>query len=128
METQYRQDKEYMEIVSDILESDVFQSTENFIMHGTTTCMEHCIDVSYMTYKIARAKGLRYQEAARGALLHDLFLYDWHTQGNRIHGFTHQVWNKSRFYTSLHLPLDNINNYKYILYNSSVPEEQKNSV
>ena len=57
METQYRQDKEYMEIVSDILESAVFQSTKNFIMHGTTTCMEHCIDVSYMTYKIARAKG-----------------------------------------------------------------------
>ena len=55
METQYRQDKEYMEIVSDILESAVFQSTKNFIMHGTTTCMEHCIDVSYMTYKIARA-------------------------------------------------------------------------
>ena len=34
METQYRQDKEYMEIVSDILESAVFQSTKILLCMG----------------------------------------------------------------------------------------------
>ena len=33
------------------------------------------------------------KSAARGGMLHDLFLYDWHTHaretGERLHGFTH---------------------------------------
>ena len=30
-----------------------------------------------------------YRAAARAGLLHDLFLYDWHTEKNHIHGYTH---------------------------------------
>lgn len=86
-------DKEYLDCVQDILDSAVFQSTDQFIQHGTTTCMEHCIQVSYLSYCICRKKGLDYKRAARAGLLHDLFLYDWHTHaretGNHFHGFTH---------------------------------------
>ena len=34
---------------------------------------------------------LNFVDAARGALLHDLFLYDWHIKGSHkgLHGFTH---------------------------------------
>ena len=83
----------YIEAVSDIISSVHFKKMDEFIMHGTTTCLEHCIDVSYMTYKICRRYGLDYKSAARAALLHDLFLYDWHRHfeetGDRFHGFTH---------------------------------------
>ncbi len=83
----------YIEAVSDIISSVHFKKMDEFIMHGTTTCLEHCIDVSYMTYKICRRYGLDYKSAARAALLHDFFLYDWHRHfeetGDRFHGFTH---------------------------------------
>lgn len=89
----YLTDYEYMECVQDILDSEVFLSTSQFIQHGDTTCMEHCIQVSYLSYCICRKYGWDYRAAARAGLLHDLFLYDWHTHaketGNHFHGFTH---------------------------------------
>lgn len=86
-------DKEYMEIVSDILSSEPFKKMDQYIQHGTTTTMEHCLSVSYVSYNICKRFSLDYRSAARGGLLHDLFLYDWHTHcketGNRFHGLTH---------------------------------------
>jgi uncharacterized protein len=90
---QYEQDLDYMECVSDIFDNPVFQSMDNYLQHGDTTCREHCIMVSYMSYCICRKFGWEYAEVARAGLLHDLFLYDWHTHaketGNHFHGFTH---------------------------------------
>ena len=89
----YRNDQEYLACVSDILESPVFQSMDNYIQHGHTTCRAHCIQVSYMSYRICRKHGWDFVAAARAGLLHDLFLYDWHTHaketGNYFHGYTH---------------------------------------
>lgn len=89
----YMQDSEYLCLVQDILEHPVFCSMERYYQHGTTTCMEHCIRVSYLSYRICRRLGWDCSAAARAALLHDLFLYDWHTHaeltGERFHGLTH---------------------------------------
>lgn len=86
---EYRKDKEYMSCVRDIMESPVFQSMEQYIQHGNTTTKAHCIQVSYLSYCICKKHSLDYVAAARAGLLHDLFLYDWHTEKNHIHGFTH---------------------------------------
>lgn len=89
----YREDEDYMACVGDILENPVFLSMDDFMQHGDTTCKEHCIKVSYLTYCICRRIGWDYTEASRAGLLHDLFLYDWHTHaketGEHFHGFTH---------------------------------------
>lgn len=89
----YEQDQEYLKCVKDILENPVFQSMDQYIQHGTTTCKEHCIQVSYMSYRICQKHGWNYRAAARAGLLHDLFLYDWHTHaretGKHFHGLTH---------------------------------------
>lgn len=89
----YEKDLEYLECVGDILAHPVFQSMDNYIQHGNTTCKTHCIQVSYMSFKICRARGWDYRSAARAGLLHDLFLYDWHTHaretGKHFHGYTH---------------------------------------
>ena len=89
----YDEDEEYMECVRDIMENPVFQSMDLFMQHGDTTCKVHCIKVSYLSYCICRRFGWDYVEAARAGLLHDLFLYDWHTHaketGEHFHGFTH---------------------------------------
>ncbi len=88
-------DRRYMECVYDIMNSKPFQKMNSFIQHGTTTTLEHCISVSYFSYKLCRFYNLDYVSAARAGLLHDLFLYDWHTHcretGNHFHGFTHPV-------------------------------------
>ena len=86
-------DSEYMACTEDIRKHPVFESMDQYIQHGTTTCRDHCIRVSYLGYKICRAIGGNWRSAARAGLLHDLFLYDWHTHardtGKHLHGLTH---------------------------------------
>ena len=85
-------DKRYMECVYDIMNNEKFKEMNNYIQHGTTTTLEHCISVSYISYKICKYYNFDYISAARGGLLHDLFLYNWHTHcketGKNIHGLT----------------------------------------
>ncbi len=92
-EEYYSEDLEYMDCVRDILDSPVFQSMDRFMQHGDTTCKAHCIKVSYMSYCICKRLGWDHREVARAGLLHDFFLYDWHTHaketGEHFHGFTH---------------------------------------
>lgn len=84
-------DSEYIKCVKDLINSPVVQSMDKFIQHSNLSCFEHCISVSYHSYLICRWLGLNYQAAARGGLLHDFFLYDWHISKpqNGLHGFTH---------------------------------------
>lgn len=84
---------EYNECVLDLLEHEAVRSMEKFIQHGSVSCLEHSIAVSRISYRLCKKLGLDYRSAARGGLLHDFFLYDWHTtktQGG-LHGFTHPV-------------------------------------
>ncbi|MGB4440447.1 MAG: HD domain-containing protein [Sedimentibacter sp.] len=82
---------EYKDCVNDLIDHEIVRSMENFIQHYNINCLEHSISVSYYSYVICRFLGLDYCAAARGGLLHDLFLYDWHTTKTRngLHGFTH---------------------------------------
>ena len=85
---------EYKYSIEDLMQSDVVNSMQQFIHHKDITCLEHSIDVSYKSFLVCKRLGLDHKSAARGALLHDLFLYDWHTPKAEIsrkglHGFTH---------------------------------------
>ncbi len=86
-------DEGYLSLVEDLLANAEVRGMERYIQHGTTTCLHHCISVSYLSYLFCRRYGLDTAAAARGGLLHDLFLYDWHTYrrapGERLHGFEH---------------------------------------
>lgn len=86
-------DAEYIACVEDILRNEAFLSMEQYIQHGTTSCLAHCIAVSYNSYKACQKYGLDSRSAARAGLLHDLFLYDWHKHspgnGFKMHGFYH---------------------------------------
>ena len=86
-------DMEYLACVHDILTNESFQSMKQYIQHGYTTTLTHCLHVSYYSYKVCKRYNLDYCSAARAGLLHDLYLYDWHTHaketGEHFHGFTH---------------------------------------
>ncbi|MDD3225688.1 MAG: HD family phosphohydrolase [Clostridium sp.] len=86
-----KEEIEYKECIADLIENEAVQSMKRFIQHSDLSCFEHCINVSYNSYLICRHLGLDYYAAARGGLLHDLFLYDWHItkHKNGLHAFSH---------------------------------------
>lgn len=55
MVSEITEDREYMECVKDILCHPVFQSMDQYIQHGTTTCKTHCIQVSYLDISCANS-------------------------------------------------------------------------
>ncbi len=58
--------------------------------HRGTNCLDHSIFVSYISYKICKRLNLDYVAAARGGLLHDIFLYNWRDKSHiGLHGLTH---------------------------------------
>lgn len=79
--------------IADLLKHPKVRQMAQYVQHGDTTCLEHCLHVAYLTYRFCRRHGLAYRAATRAALLHDFFLYDWHTHhqltGERFHGFHH---------------------------------------
>lgn len=81
----------YQECVADLLNDPVVLQMDQYIQHSEVSCLEHSLFVSYLSFAACRLLNLNYYAAARGALLHDLFLYDWHTPERRgkLHGFTH---------------------------------------
>lgn len=84
---------EFENCISDLIQNETVISMNKLIQHSNITCLEHSIDVSYNSYLVCRGLELDYKSAARGALLHDFFLYDWHItkSGHGLHGFTHPV-------------------------------------
>lgn len=95
--------KEYLECICDLINHEKVRLMENYIQHGDIDCLEHSIYVSYSSYLICKRLGLDYRSAARGGLLHDFFLYDWHLEKpyKGLHGFRHPLialQNANRFF------------------------------
>lgn len=84
-------DLEFQSIISDVLNCDLVQEMNNYRQHSITSCFEHCYLASYYCYLICKKHNLDYKSAARAAMVHDLFLYDWRVKSDRkgLHAFTH---------------------------------------
>lgn len=84
---------ELYEQIGDLMEHPVVQQMKQYPQHGNISCYQHCLHVAWYNYRICKMLGLNAREAARAGMLHDLFLYDWHTHfrdgGKRFHGLTH---------------------------------------
>ncbi len=59
-------------------ENEDIQILKNFSQHRTSTTYDHCRRVAEMSYKISQFFGMevREKELARGAMLHDYYLYE----------------------------------------------------
>lgn len=90
---QMEQKQEFYDTIRDIAEHPIVNEMKKYPHHCDTNCYQHCLNVAYANYQICKALGLDARAAARAGMLHDLFLYDWHTHhketGNRFHGLTH---------------------------------------
>lgn len=87
-------DKEYMELVKDLIINDKVKEMQKYRQHYDINTFEHCMNVSYISYKICKKFGWDYKSMARAAMLHDLFLYDWRNSKKELkldgyHAFVH---------------------------------------
>lgn len=88
------EDKSYFyHHIEPLLKLTDVQKMSQYIQHGHTSCLEHCLTVAYYSYLVSKHFHLNLDFASllRGSLLHDFFLYDWHDRGNHVsfHGFRH---------------------------------------
>lgn len=77
--------------IKDLIEDPTVLKMQDFDQHSHTCCLEHSLFVSYVSFSICRTFGFDEVSAARGGLLHDLFLYDWHDKYShcRPHLYAH---------------------------------------
>ena len=82
-------EREFLKIIEPLLNDPLVSALEKYRHHYQKNRLEHCLDVAWLSYRIARKFNLDARMVARGALLHDLFHYDWLREGPRWHGFRH---------------------------------------
>jgi len=87
-------EQEYYDAVGDILHHEEFLKLKDFFHHNSSI-YHHVHDVAYLSYRISKYLKLDYRSTARGALLHDFFLYDWRNHDvpdlprEKFHGLEH---------------------------------------
>ena len=85
---------EFYDIINDIYEHDEFLKLK-LHQHHNSSIYEHVMAVSYFSYRACKFLKLDFRSAARGALLHDFFLYDWRNHdvpdlpAKKFHGIEH---------------------------------------
>ena len=83
-------DAEYMSYVGHLLEMDELKKLDGITHHYPSPRLQHCLRVSYVSYLIAKKRGLNAKATARAGLLHDLFYYDWrNTKFAKSHAYVH---------------------------------------
>lgn len=70
-------DAEFLEDVECILKDSEFKKLSGYIQHKNTTRLMHSINVSYISWVIAKKMGCDARMAARAGILHDFCLFDF---------------------------------------------------
>lgn len=139
--------KEYKKYITKLYKSDSVKKMKKYMQHGDISCLKHCLRVSYVSYLFANYlnKKLHWnldkRAIARGALLHDLFLYDWHKDGAtlkkvsynpfKLHGFTHPeraLRNANKYFRLNKKEKDIIRNHMWPLTFFHMPRSKESMV
>jgi uncharacterized protein len=84
----------FAKLAAPILDDPVFSRLKGHLQHGRISVYEHSLDVAKLSFSLGRFFKIADMESlVRAALLHDFFLYDWHTPEKMwsLHGWTHPV-------------------------------------
>lgn len=68
--------REFISMTEELLGTDQVRMMGRWNHHGHITTLDHSLFVAYCSFRVAKALGLDTEAAARGGLLHDLYLYD----------------------------------------------------
>lgn len=75
-------DEFFLNVARPIIEHDEYQKML-VIPHHHGSVFEHCLDVAYLSYRMASRLRLDVVSTIRGALLHDFYLYKFKKRENR---------------------------------------------
>ena len=97
---------EFENIIKDLIDSSTVQEMKKYMQHCDTSCFDHCRNVAYYSFILCKKLNLDYSSATRGAMLHDLFLYNWRKSQRSVkleglHAFVHPkiaLKNSSKFF------------------------------
>jgi uncharacterized protein len=88
-----RKTHEFYMIIKDMTENLEVLKMKDFRHHYYSDCYQHSLNVAYYSYIICKNLGFDYRSAARGAFLHDFFLYERkkreRKKGEPSHNFYH---------------------------------------
>jgi len=82
-------ESEFMNIAGALIEHPDLQKLSGFRHHRNKNRLDHSIEVAWRSFLVGKRLPLNCTAIVRGALLHDLFFYDWLHEGPRLHGFRH---------------------------------------
>jgi len=80
---------QFIAMAKPILDLPEVASLAQYDHHRGKTRLDHVIEVARLSFLWSRHFDLDSKATIRGALLHDLFYYDWLREGPRLHGFRH---------------------------------------
>ena len=82
---------EYIAITADLLQNENVKLMKTFNHHGKINTHFHSVYVSYDVLRVCNAlKVNNKKKIVRAALLHDFYLYDWHTEKHdEMHAWYH---------------------------------------
>ncbi len=85
------EEREFRRIIAPIADDERALKMKNYIQHSHISTYDHCMDVARHCFYFVRHNGITVREEAliRAAFLHDYYLYDWHTHGDKLHGYHH---------------------------------------
>lgn len=83
--------QDYLDCVGELLASPQVQAMRDIRHHPGVSCYEHSVFVSYTAFRLAGKWGCDRRAAARGGLLHDLYLYDPRSLPSWRQCFAHPV-------------------------------------
>lgn len=86
-------EKEFYQLIKPIIRQPNYQKMKEFRHHKCISTYYHSLKVAYLCYKYAKSHRCKVDlhSLIRGALLHDYYLYDWHTKdrSHSWHGLRH---------------------------------------
>ena len=106
-------DNEYKDIIDRYLSDEQVQCLKN-IPHHDSNRLNHCLKVSYLSYKLCRKFNLNYESAAKAGLLHDFYF-------NRVND-CNRMEDKVKLFTDGH-PEDAVKNAQDRFYISPMEKD-----
>lgn len=86
----------FFECVNEVYTTSQVQSLAQYEQHLDINRLQHITSVAYIAYKICKHFGWDSKAAAKSAVMHDLFYYDWRDGENgkwhKLHGYKHPYY------------------------------------
>lgn len=127
--------RDFHECIRELLEHREVNKMKKFIQHGSTDTFTHSYNVAYYSYWLGLRLGMKSDlfSIARGAMLHDFYLYDWHVpdESHRLHGFFHpaaSLKNAQEHFDICHIQKEIIETHMWPLTIRKIPKKRESVI